>query len=380
MDFFRRFAAWEAAGGVALVVAALVAMLLVNSAWGESFSRVVEWPLGWEFVRPLNFWINDGLMAVFFLVVGLEIKRELLEGKLAGKGQVALPACAALGGIAVPALLYAAINWRNPAGLAGWAVPSATDIAFALGVMQLLGKRVPVELKLCLVTLAILDDLAAIVIIALFYSQGLSPVMLLGAAGVGAALWGLNRRGVTRLALYLLLGAVLWGLVYASGIHPTVAGVGLAFAIPLRGEKSPAKRLEEALHPWAAFGIIPLFALANAGVPLQAVTRETLQNPVTLGVAAGLFFGKQAGVMGATWLACRLKLCRLPQGVGWGPYYGMALLTGVGFTMSLFIGMLAFKGVEQVDAVRLGVLAGSVASGVAGLAVLWGVGRKQVGR
>ena len=378
MDFFRRFVAWEAAGGVVLVAAALVALMLVNGPLAGEFARVLDWPLGLGFVRPLHFWINDGLMALFFLVVGLEIKREWLEGKLAGKGQVALPACAALGGIVFPALFYLAMNGQNPAGRAGWAIPSATDIAFALGVMQLLGKRVPVELKLCLVTLAILDDLAAIAIIALFYLREFAPVMLLAAAGAAAGLGAMNRAGVRRLWLYLTLGTAMWGLVYASGLHPTLAGVVLAFAIPLRVEDSPAKRLEEALHPWAAFGIVPLFALANAGVPLQAVTRETLLNPVTLGVAGGLFFGKQAGVMAATWLACRWRFCRLPNRVGWVEYYGMALLTGVGFTMSLFIGMLAFTGAEQVDAVRLGVLMGSVASGVAGLAVLWGVGRRQV--
>jgi Na+:H+ antiporter, NhaA family len=375
LKFFRL----EAAGGILLVLAAVLALICVNSPLAEYYNLFLDLPIGvqigeFSLRKPWLLWINDGLMAIFFLLVGLEIKREVLEGHLRTRDQVMLPAIAALGGIIAPALIYAYFNRADAVTLHGWAIPAATDIAFALGVMQLLGRRVPVGLKVCLVTLAILDDLAAIIIIALFYTANLSVPMLLGAGVALAVLITLNRRGVNALTPFMLVGLIMWVCVLKSGVHATLAGVALAMTIPLKSTnsqgESPAKWLEHSLHPWVAFGVLPLFAFANAGVPLAGLTLETFTSPITLGIIAGLFIGKQVGVMLFTWLGVTLKLCRLPAETNWRSYYGMALLTGIGFTMSLFIGTLAFESSEYTNAVRLGVLTGSLLSTLCGYTVL----------
>jgi len=324
--------------------------------------------------KPLLLWINDGLMAIFFFVVGLEIKRELIQGRLSSWQQAALPGISALGGMLAPAAVYVVLNAGNPAALNGWAIPAATDIAFALGVLALLGNRVPLALKVFLLALAILDDLGAILIIALFYTADLSIVSLaIGAIGA-AILVAMNLSGVVRIAPYLLIGLVMWVCVLKSGVHATLAGVVVALTIPLRVRDTqtpaPLRRLEAALHPWVAFGVMPVFAFANAGVALTDFALSDLVAPIPLGIALGLFLGKQIGVFGFAWLGTRLGLCRLPAGIGWTQVYGVALLSGIGFTMSLFIGTLAFADPEQAAAVRLGVLTGSILSAMLGYLVL----------
>ena len=379
MKMLREFLKYEAAGGILLGIAAIIALLMENSPLYTLYDALLTTPVvfqvsGFVINKPLLLWINDGLMAIFFLLVGLEIKREMLEGQLSTREQISLPAIAAIGGIAFPALIYSYINWGNPESMKGWAIPAATDIAFALGVLSLLGSRVPETLKICLVAVAILDDLAAIVIIALFYTDNLSIISLAIGAIAVAILAILNRKGVTALAPYVIVGIILWACVLKSGVHATLAGVLLAFFIPLRAKNklggSPARSLEHGLHKWVAFAILPIFAFANAGVSLKGLSFELLMQPITLGIAAGLFFGKQIGVMGLTMLGVALKLCKLPEGVSFKQYYGMALITGVGFTMSLFIGTLAFDDVEHQTAVRLGVLLGSILSGVLGYIIL----------
>ncbi len=374
-EFFRL----EAAGGILLGFAAIAALIISNSPLSLYYDSFLKLPVIVQFgefiiSKPLLLWINDGLMAVFFLLIGLEIKREVLEGQLSSKEQIILPALAALGGLAAPAIIYSMFNWGNTEAMQGWAIPAATDIAFALGVITLLGNRVPMSLKVCLVAIAIIDDLAAIVIIALFYTENLS-LMSLGLASLGIiGLFILNMRGVTRIAPYILIGVFLWACVLKSGIHATLAGVVLAFFIPLRKTnargKAPLRELEHNLHPWIAYAILPLFAFANAGVSLQGLSLDSLTEPITLGIAAGLFFGKQIGVMLMTGLGVATKLCSLPEGISWREYYGMALLTGIGFTMSLFIGGLAFATDEHQTAVRLGVIIGSVLSGGLGYLLL----------
>jgi NhaA family Na+:H+ antiporter len=332
----------------------------------------------------LLLWINDGLMAVFFFVVGLEIKREFLQGELSDPARVTLPVVAAFGGMLIPAAVYVYINFGNEQALKGWAIPSATDIAFALGILSLLGNRVPNSLKLFLLTLAIIDDLGAIVIIALFYSADLSPGSLLIAAGAVAVLFILNRRQVLSIAPYMLVGAVLWAAVLKSGVHATLAGVVLAFLIPLRVpkqfQKSPLSELEEDLHPSVAYVILPLFAFANSGVSFQGLTLDVVTQPVPLGIAAGLFLGKQIGVFGFSWLTVKLKLARLPDSVNWRQLYAVSILCGIGFTMSLFISSLAFEqgGVEIAVHDRLGILLGSLISAFIGYLLLnWALPRSE---
>jgi NhaA family Na+:H+ antiporter len=313
-------------------------------------------------------------MAVFFLLVGLEIKRELVDGELSSWNKASLPLIAAIGGMAVPAAVYAWINAGTPETIRGWAIPAATDIAFALGVLSLVGKRVPPALKIFLLALAIIDDLGAILVIAILFTAKLS-LLSLGLAAVGlSGLFLLNRRGVTRLAPYMLVGAFIWVCVLKSGVHATLAGVAVAFFIPLRAEHedghSPLRHLEHTLHPWVAYWIMPLFAFANAGVSFAGMSPGSLLEPLSLGIAAGLFLGKQVGVFGLSFLAVKARICRLPDGVGWAALYGMALLTGIGFTMSLFIGTLAFEGPALAAGVRLGVLAGTLLSALAGFGVL----------
>ena len=375
----RDFLRLEAAGGVLLFAAAVAAMLCANSPLAPLYDHFLDIPVavragGFEIAKPLLLWINDGLMAVFFFLVGLELKREALEGELSQPSQVALPALAAAGGMLVPGLIYAWLNRGDAVAMQGWAIPTATDIAFAVGVLALLGSRVPGALKVFVLTLAILDDLGAILIIALFYTDKLAFSSLGVAATACALLALLNRRGVTAVTPYLLIGLVMWAAVLKSGVHATLAGVALAMFIPLRtsGDEPPLRRLEQDLHPAVVFGILPLFAFANAGVSLQGITPATLAGAVPAGIALGLLCGKLAGVFGASWLAIRLGFARLPEGAGWIHMLGAALLCGIGFTMSLFIASLAFEGEAPSYGVqsRLGILAGSIAAGLAGYAVL----------
>jgi NhaA family Na+:H+ antiporter len=362
-DFFRS----EAAGGILLLLVTVLAMAVANSPLAPLYFAGLNAHLG-----PLNalHWVNDGLMVLFFLLVGLEIRRELGEGELSTWRGRALPGLAAVGGMVVPALIYAVLNRADPVTVHGWAIPTATDIAFTLGVLALFGARVPPALKIFLTALAILDDLFAVLIIALFYGHGLSPLFLALATVTLAAVWGLSRARVAMLWPYLLLGLLLWLFVLKSGLHATLAGVALAFAMPAQAPHSPSQRLEHGLVKWVAFAIVPLFAFANAGVSLAGLGLSALTEPVTLGVVLGLFLGKQLGVFGAAWASVKLGLARLPAGTGWGALYGAALLCGIGFTISLFIGALAFGAGMAGTEAKLGVLVGSLLSGMAGLAVL----------
>ena len=378
---FDQFIHSQSVGGVVLALAALVALLISNSPWRDGYAQFLQIPgelrLGGNWLvlsKPLLVWVNDLWMAVFFFLVGLEIKRELLEGELASLKQALLPASAALGGMVAPALIYAAMNWGDPVALRGWGIPMATDIAFALGILVLLGRRVPASLKVFLTAVAILDDLGAIVVIALFYTDDLSPTMLLGAAVGSLVLLGLNRLRVTAIGPYVVVGLVIWVFVLKSGIHATLAGVVTALAIPMSDGKggSPLNRTEHALHPWVAYLILPMFTFTNAGVSLHGVTWGTLMQPVPLGIAAGLVVGKALGVFGASWLLIRFAGARLPTHCTWGQFFGVCVLCGVGFTMSLFIGTLAFEGAHTMyeAQVKLGVLLGSVVSGALGAVLL----------
>ncbi|MBX8596031.1 Na+/H+ antiporter NhaA [Pseudomonas cichorii] len=382
-----RFFQLEAAGGLLLIAAATLALIINNSPLSWLYNEFLNIPVvaqigAIKIAKPLLLWINDGLMALFFLVIGLEVKRELLEGHLSRPSQVVLPGAAAIGGMVVPALIYYALNKDNPAALGGWAIPMATDIAFALGVLALLGKRVPVSLKLFLMTLAIIDDLGAIVVIALFYSGELSSLSLILAAVSTGALIVMNRLGVAKLGPYLLIGLVLWVCVLKSGVHATLAGVVLAFCIPLRTKTenaSPLLSLEHGLHPWVAYGILPLFAFANAGVSLTGVTLDSFTHPVPMGIAAGLLIGKTLGVFGLTWLAIQTGLAKLPNEANWGQVLGVSILCGIGFTMSLFVGSLAFEaGVsDYAGEDRMGILTGSILSALMGYAVMLMCSRKN---
>jgi len=377
----REFLRLESANGLLLILAAALAMVIVNSPAKPYYDMLLGLPVEvrigqLELAKPLLLWINDGLMAIFFFLIGLEVKRELLEGELSEPSRIILPAISALGGMIVPVLFYVALNRGDPVALSGWATPAATDIAFALGILALLGTRIPSSLKLFLLTLAIIDDLGAVLIIAFFYSGDLSWVSLLIAAGAIIVLFIMNRRGVMEIAPYLLVGAVLWVAILKSGVHATLAGVLLAFFIPLhtpdRERESPLHRLEHDLHPAVAFGILPLFAFANTGISLDGLSIESLVNPVSLGIALGLFLGKQIGVFGFAWAAIRLRLAKLPDGANWLGLYGVAALCGIGFTMSLFISSLAFEqaGTALASDYRLGILAGSFLAGAAGYIVL----------
>lgn len=371
----------ESAGGAALIVAALVALVWANSAGAGAYRWLLDLPLGVSaggagLRMPLAQWVNDGLMAPFFLLVGLELRREMTEGALASARRVAAPGLAALGGMVVPALIYAGLNWHDPAALRGWAVPVATDIAFALAVISVLGGRVPVGLKVFLVALAIMDDLGAIVVIAVFYTQHLDLAALGFAGLVCAGMVALRAAGVRRLSPYALGGLVLWGLVLRSGVHATLAGVALAFLVPKEGV---AGRLEGMLGRPVAFLVLPVFGLANAGLSFAGLPGGVWLARPALGVALGLFLGKQAGVFGATMLALRLRLAQLPEGVTVVQLYGAAVLCGIGFTMSLFINDLAFRGAVRGDEVKLAVFVGSVASALCGLGLLWATGRRARG-
>ncbi|TDR93069.1 Na+/H+ antiporter NhaA [Enterovirga rhinocerotis] len=371
----RAFLDTGSAGGVILMGAALLAIVIANSPLAPAYFGALR-----TYVGPLSLlhWINDALMSLFFLLVGLEIKREFLDGQLRTWPDRALPGIAALGGMAVPAIIYVMINSGSASTLRGWAIPSATDIAFALGVIRLLGARVPISLAVFLTALAILDDLGAVVIIALFYTETLNVYALLAAVFVVSLLRSLNTSDCRTLVPYLGLGAVLWVLVLLSGVHATVAGVVLALTIPLRQSPgrpddatSPLHRLEHALQPWCAFVVLPIFGFANAGVSLAGLSWATMVHPVTLGIALGLFVGKQIGVFGAVYLAVRTGIAKLPPHATWLQTYGVATLCGIGFTMSLFIGLLAFENQPQLEAnVKVGVLVGSIMSVFVGAIVL----------
>lgn len=372
----RRFLADEAAGGIVLIAAALLAMVLANAPSADGYFHLLHaetGPVLSPAIGPMtvHLWVNDGLMALFFLLVGLEIKREVVAGELSNPADRRLPLVAALAGMAAPALVYLAISWGDPSLRRGWAIPAATDIAFAVGVLALLGKRVPAQLKLFLTTVAIVDDMGAVAIIALFYSNGIDAGALLAALGVLAVMWALGRRGVTALWPFLLCFALLWWLVLRSGVHATIAGVLAAALIPIARdeENSPLHRLEHALSPWVAFVIVPLFALANAGVALAGFGLHALAEPLVVAVAAGLFVGKQAGMLGGIALADRLGIAPRPR-ASWTQLYGVLLLAGIGFTMSLFIGGLAFADAARIDAVKIGVLIGSLLSALSGFGVL----------
>ena len=375
MKHLHRFFSSDASGGIILIIAAALAMLMANvgltSGWYHAFLETpVQLKVGaLEINKNMLLWINDALMAVFFLLIGLEVKREMNQGALASRRQAVFPVVAALGGMVVPALVYLAFNGQDPIAREGWAIPAATDIAFALGVLALLGNRVPAALKIFLMALAIIDDLGAIIIIALFYTHDLSVVSLVVAAGAIIVLAALNLCGVRRTGIYILVGAILWTAVLKSGVHATLAGVIVGFMIPLKEQngKSPAKQLEHVLHPWVAFLILPLFAFANAGVSLQGVT---------LGIIAGLFIGKPLGISVFCWLALKLKWASLPEGTTCKQIMAVGILCGIGFTMSIFIATLAFGSVDPglINWAKLGILIGSILSAVTGYIIL----RKRV--
>ncbi len=368
----------DAISGLLLIASAMLALLAANGQWSQLYAGLLDTPLtvkigdsGLE--KPLLLWINDGLMAIFFLLIGLEVRREMSDGSLASWSQRTLPFVAALGGMLVPAVFFIALNFGDPVAIDGWAVPVATDIAFALGILALAGDRVPGALKVFLLALAIFDDLGAILIIALFYSKDLSTASLGLAAGTLVILGLMNRLGVRDIIAYLLVGLALWVFVLKSGVHATLAGVVLAFGIPYGGKSSPAYKLEKAMHGWVSFLILPVFAFANAGVNLEGLRLADLGKPVTLGVILGLVLGKQIGVFVFSWLAVTLGFAKRPQGANWAQVYGVATLCGVGFTMSLFIGSLAFEHLpnpELLTANRLGILVGSAIAGLLGYALL----------
>ncbi|BBS18657.1 Na+/H+ antiporter NhaA [Aeromonas caviae] len=378
-DVFKRFLKLESASGIILILAALLAIGLANSALAQHYQSFLNTEVqvriaALDINKPLLLWINDGFMAIFFLLVGLEVKREMLEGALSSRVQATFPAIAAVGGMLVPALIYSFFNYGDEATRAGWAIPAATDIAFALGVMALLGKRVPTSLKVFLLALAIMDDLGVIIIIALFYTQQLSLTALaIGVVATLTLLW-MNRRGEDRIGLYMLVGLVLWVAVLKSGVHATLAGVIVGFMIPLNGKRyaSPLKHLEHVLHPWSAFLILPLFAFANAGVSLEGVYFSALLNPLPMGIILGLFVGKPLGIFTISWLAVKSGIAQLPQGVNFRQIFAVSILCGIGFTMSMFIASLAFEhgGLDYGSYSRLGILAGSTLAAVIGYIAL----------
>lgn len=376
-DFFRR----ESAGGVLLVVAAALALIAANSPLNSYYTLLIDTPVvirigAFEIAKPLLLWVNDGLMAVFFLLVGLELKREFVEGELSDRKNIILPGLGAVGGMAVPAAVYIFLNYDDPVAMQGWAIPAATDIAFALGVLALLGSRVPTSIKVFLTSLAIFDDVGAIVIIAIFYTANISLTALIVAAVCITVLSYFNWRGVADKSLYLAVGVVMWAALLKSGVHATLAGVVLAMFIPIRTagkeDPSPLKTLEHDLHSTVALAVLPVFAFCNAGLDLRGVGFGQMLHNIPLGIALGLFVGKQVGVFGACWLGIKLRLTELPAGMSMLSLYGTAILCGIGFTMSLFIGSLAFQetGVNLMFDERLGILAGSLASGLVGYFVL----------
>jgi Na+:H+ antiporter, NhaA family len=379
-SFFKRFSQVESLSGALLFFAAIAAMIISNTplqAWYHNFFVNVHLSFGigsFSIAESIQYWINDGLMAIFFMLVGLEIKRELVVGELSHWSNALLPLVAALGGIVVPAAIYLLVNKGHSEYLQGWAIPTATDIAFSLGVLSLLKSRIPTSLKIFLTALAIIDDLGAIVVIAVFYTTGLSWLLVIASFFCITILIIFNRIGLMRFTPYAIVGFILWLCVLGSGVHATLAGIALAFAYPLHDKRnhfhSPSRKIENYLHPWVAYVILPLFAFANAGVPLSRVTESSLYHPITLGIFAGLFFGKPLGIFMACWLAVKSKAANLPNGVDFPMIYGVAILAGIGFTMSLFVGNLAFPVGSYHLMVKVGVFGASVLSGVVGYWVL----------
>lgn len=376
-DFFKL----ESAGGILLMLAAALAIIFANTPLSSIYELLLSTPVevrigALQIAKPLLLWINDGLMAVFFFLVGLELKRELLEGELSDKRNIILPGIGALGGMLFPALIYAFFNYDDPKAISGWAIPAATDIAFALGALALLGSRVPTSLKIFLTSLAIFDDVGAIIIIAIFYTDKLSFEALIVVACCVPFLFIMNKRNVVSKSAYIFIGIIMWVATLKSGVHATLAGVLLAMFIPMKSKEnpefSPLKDLEHDLHSAVAFGILPIFAFANAGINLTGIGLEQVFHSVPVGIALGLFVGKQVGIFGLCWLAIKLKLAQLPTGMNWLSLYGTAALCGIGFTMSLFIGSLAFEdsGVNTIFDERLGIVVGSLASGIFGFMIL----------
>lgn len=374
---FRSMIQHDTLGGLMLIAAAVLAMIVANTALNELYQGFLNVPVAvkigaFEIAKPLLLWINDGLMAIFFFLVGLEVKREIIEGHLSSMEQIALPAVGAIAGIAIPALFYAWFNAGDPEAIKGWAVPSATDIAFALGIFGLFARQLPLSLKMFLLSVAIFDDIGAIVIIALFYSQDLSTTSLIVAVVGLIVLFALNRYRVRYQAAYILVGVVVWAAVLKSGVHATLAGFALALFIPLKVKNEDGNpmllNLEHSVQPWVAFAILPLFAFANAGVTLSGITMDDFLDPVTFGVIVGLFVGKQLGIFSACWLAIKLGFAKLPEGANWTQLYAVSVLCGIGFTMSLFIGSLAFEGADitYFNQVKLGVLVSSVLAAIYG--------------
>ena len=375
IETIRKFFQIKSAPGILLLLAAIAAILVENSFLSDSYSKLLHSSISikifnFSIDKDFHHWINDGLMAIFFLLVGLEIKRELIQGHLSSREQFSLPAVAAIGGITIPAVIYLSLNIGNELTTNGWAIPTATDIAFALGVVTLLGNRVPISLKVTLVAIAIIDDLMAIIIIASFYTSDLSINNLVFATISTLVLFVLNNRKIHKLSPYIIIGILLWIFVLKSGIHASLAGVLLAQFIPLRSnnssDHSPLSKLEHSIEPWVNFTILPIFAFANAGVSFSGMELNLLWDPVTLGIILGLFFGKQIGVMSFTYIGSLLRLCKLPPDISWAQYYGLSLVTGIGFTMSLFIGSLAFTDPEYQTSVRLGVLLASLLARILG--------------
>lgn len=389
-NIIRQFLRLEAAAGLILIIAAVIALVMANSPLQGIYHLFLDVPVSvkinaLDISKPLLLWINDGMMAIFFLVVGLEVKRELIDGSLAGRDKAMFPAIAALGGMLAPALIYLLFNGADEITRQGWAIPAATDIAFALGVMALLGDRVPTSLKVFLLALAIIDDLGVIVIIALFYTHQVSLGALSIAAVAIAVLAYMNWCGVSKISLYLFIGLILWVSVLKSGVHATLAGVIVGFMIPLhtnKDKKSPSEALEHSLHPWVAYFILPLFAFANAGVSLEGVSISGLTSLLPLGIACGLFFGKPLGIFTFSWLAVKLGIAKLPDSINFRHIFAVSVLCGIGFTMSIFIASLAFEGMDDAALStysRLGILLGSTAAAVVGYGLLRAVlsGKKR---
>ena len=380
-SFISRFFKLESASGIILMFAAVLALVCANTPLQTYYALLLDAPVeirigALEIAKPLLLWINDGLMAIFFFLVGLELKRELIEGELSDKRNIILPGVGAIGGMVVPAIIYIYFNAGDSAAMAGWAIPAATDIAFALGVLSLLGSRVPTAIKIFLTSLAIFDDIGAIIIIAIFYTANISLTALIIVLCCILLLTILNKRNIESKTLYLLIGIVMWVAMLKSGVHATLTGAVLAMFIPIKSKTnnnySPLKSLEHNLHSLVAFFVLPVFAFANAGISFSGVGVEQIFHSVPLGIALGLFIGKQVGIFGICWAAIKLNLTKLPTGMSWGALYGTAALCGIGFTMSLFIGSLAFEesGANLLFDERLGIIIGSLASGILGYLIL----------
>jgi NhaA family Na+:H+ antiporter len=380
-SFIAEFLRLESAGGILLIFAAILAMIFANTGLQSVYDLFLSTPVAiqigtLEIAKPLLLWINDGLMAVFFFLVGLELKRELIEGELSDRRNIILPGIGAIGGMAIPAAIYAYFNYHDAVAMKGWAIPAATDIAFALGILSLLGSRVPTSLKIFLTSLAIFDDIGAILIIAFFYTAQISTIALIVVACCVPLLALMNKSGVVSKSSYIFVGIIMWVAMLKSGVHATLAGVVLAMFIPISNNKtpglSPLKDLEHDLHSIVAFAILPIFAFANAGINLSGIGVEQISHGVPSGIALGLIVGKQVGIFGLCWIAIKLKFTNLPTGMSWASLYGTAALCGIGFTMSLFIGSLAFEetGVDKLFDERLGIILGSLVSGLIGYIIL----------